>query len=322
MTKLLIQIPCYNEEQTLPVTLAALPREIAGIDRIETLVIDDGSTDGTVAVAREAGVHHIVHFVANRGLARAFMAGLDACLQHGADIVVNTDADNQYRADDLHRLIEPIVGGQADIVIGCRPIQHIDEFSPLKKRLQRWGSRVVRSLSGLDIPDATSGFRAFSREAALRLTVLTSFTYTIETLIAAGKNDIATSWVPVRVNPQMRRSRLFRGNFQYLCRAVPSMLRIYAMYEPLKVFALLGLSLMAFGGLPILRFLYLFSIGQGSGHLQSLVLGASLFLLGFQISVIGLLADLIAANRRLVEDVLFRVRRAEAAEAAPPGPPA
>lgn len=318
MTKLIIQIPAYNEEDSLPATLAALPKSLPGVDRIETLIIDDGSTDGTAAAARRHGVDHLVHFTANRGLAQAFMAGLDACLEHGADLVVNTDADNQYCAEDIAALIEPILRGQADFVVGCRPIEGIREFSWIKKRLQRAGSRVVRSLSGLDIPDATSGFRALNRDAALRLTVLSNFTYTIETLIAAGKKNIATGWVPVRVNRQVRPSRLFRSTTHYLRRAVPGMLRIYAMYEPLKVFASIGALFVMAGGLPILRFLYFFAVGQGAGHVQSVVLGAVLCLLGFQIAVLGLVADLIAANRRLVEDALYRLRRGEAASGAPP----
>ena len=318
MTKLIIQIPCYNEEAQLPLALAALPTAIAGIDEIETLVIDDGSTDRTFEVARQAGVNHVIRFTANRGLAKAFMAGLDACLKRGADVIVNTDADNQYCAQDIPRLLEPILAAQADMVVGCRPIEDIRHFSWLKKRLQGWGSDVVKRLSGLDIPDATSGFRAITREAALQLTVISDFTYTIETLIEAGKKNIHTRWVPVRVNDQLRASRLFRGTREYLRRAVPGMLRIYAMYEPLKVFASIGFLVALVGVLPILRFLYMFATGEGSGHVQSLVLGAGLLLLGFQVMVIGLLADLIAANRRLVEDTLHRVRRSEAALRAAP----
>jgi glycosyltransferase involved in cell wall biosynthesis len=312
MTKLIIQIPCYNEAATLPVTLAALPTSLAGVDAIETLIVDDGSTDRTVEAAQQAGADHIVRFTANRGLAKAFMAGLDACLARGADIIVNTDADNQYSATDIPKLIAPILAGQADMVVGCRPIENMAEFSWLKKRLQRWGSRFVRSLSGLDIPDATSGFRAISREAALQLTVISDFTYTIETLIEAGKKSIPTTWVPVSVNRQMRPSRLFKGTRHYLRRAGPAMLRIYAMYEPLKVFAGIGTLLMLMGSLPIARFLYLFFTGHGSGHVQSLVLGGVVLLVGFQVAIIGLLSDLIAANRRLVEDTLYRVRRREA----------
>jgi hypothetical protein len=245
-------------------------------------------------------------------LAKAFMAGLDACVQRGADIIVNTDADNQYCAADIAKLVAPILAGEADMVVGCRPIESIEHFSWLKKRLQRWGSRTVRRLSGIDIPDATSGFRAFNREAALRFNVISDFTYTLETLIQAGKKDIATRWVPVRVNDKLRESRLFTSVWQYLRRQIPGMLRIYATYEPLKVFSAMGTAVSLGGLLPIMRFLYLYVIGLGGGHVQSLILGALLLMVGFQIFVIGLLADLIGANRRLIEDSLYRVRRHEA----------
>jgi glycosyltransferase involved in cell wall biosynthesis len=310
--RLFIQIPCFDEGRTLPVTLADLPTALPGIGSIETLVIDDGSSDRTGEIARARGVDHVVHFTAHRGLAKAFMAGIDACVQRGADIIVNTDGDNQYCATDIATLVAPIIAGEADMVVGCRPIEGIEHFSWIKKQLQRWGSRTVRRLSGIDIPDATSGFRAFNREAALRFNVISDFTYTLETLIQAGKKDIATRWVPIRVNAKLRESRLFTSLWQYLRRSVPGMLRIYATYEPLKVFSALG-TLISIGGLlPIVRFLYLYAIGQGGGHVQSLVLGAMLLLVGFQVFVIGLLADLIAANRRLIEDSLYRVRRHEA----------
>ena len=312
LPRLIIQIPCLDEGRTLPVTLADLPQEIPGVGSVETLIIDDGSSDRTLEVARARGVDHVVHFTAHRGLAKAFMAGLDACLQRGADIIVNTDGDNQYCGADIAKLVAPLIAGEADMVVGCRPIEDIVHFSWLKKRLQRWGSRTVRRLSGIDIPDATSGFRALTREAALRLNVISDFTYTIETLIQAGKKDIATRWVPVRVNAKLRESRLFTSMWQYLRRAVPGMLRIYATYEPLKVFVSIGAAVLAAGMLPILRFLYFFAVGQGGGHVQSLVLGSALFLLGFQITVLGLLADLTAANRRLTEDVLYRQRRRDA----------
>ncbi len=307
--KLLIQIPCHNEERTLPVTLADLPKQITGVDAIEILVIDDGSTDHTLDVARQLGVDHVVSFAARRGLAKAFMAGLDACLECGADIIVNTDGDNQYCGADVEKLVQPILAGHADMVVGCRPIEDIGHFSWVKKRLQHWGSRTVRGLSGLDVPDATSGFRAFSREAALRLNIISDFTYTIETLVQAGKKNIATMWVPVRVNDPLRESRLFTGIPQYLRRMIPGMLRIYATYEPLKVFSLIGVALAGVGMVPILRFLYFYAIGDGRGHVQSLVVGAATLLVGFQVLVIALLADLIAANRRLVEDALYRMRR-------------
>jgi glycosyltransferase involved in cell wall biosynthesis len=308
MNKLIIQIPCFNEAATLPVTLGDLPRTIPGIDEIETLIIDDGSADCTVDVARELGVKHIVRFTGNRGLAKAFMAGLDAGLQRGADIIVNTDGDNQYCGADIAALVAPIIAGQADMVVGCRPINDIPHFSWTKRRLQRWGSRMVRRLSGIDVPDATSGFRAFSREAALRLNVISDFTYTVETLIQAGKKNIATTWVPVGVNAPLRESRLFKSMGNYLRRAVPGMLRIYAMYEPLKVFFNIGSFILLVAAVPILRFLYFYLTSGGTGHVQSLVLGSALVLVGFQVIVIGLLADLIAANRRLVEDALYSIR--------------
>jgi glycosyltransferase involved in cell wall biosynthesis len=309
--KVIIQIPCYNEQATLAVTLAALPRKIAGADIIEVLVIDDGSTDQTVKVARDLGVDHLVRITGNRGLANAFMAGLDASLEQGADIIINTDGDNQYCGADIPKLVEPILLGQADMVVGCRSIEDINHFSSMKKRLQRWGSHTVERLSGLKIPDATSGFRAFSREAALRLNVISHFTYTIETLIQAGKKGIATCWVPVRVNGQLRESRLFRSTQQYLWRAVPDMLRIYATYEPLKVFVGIGAFLTFVGLIPLVRFLYLYLIGQGGGHVQSLVFGGVLVLVGFETMIIGLLGDLISANRYLVESTLYRLRRSE-----------
>jgi glycosyltransferase involved in cell wall biosynthesis len=310
--RLIIQIPCFDEGRTLPITLAELPTEIAGVGAIEVLIVDDGSSDQTVDIARARGVDHVVQFTAHRGLAKAFMAGLDACVQRGADIIVNTDGDNQYCAADIAKLVAPIIAGEADMVVGCRPIESIEHFSWIKKRLQRWGSHTVRRLSGIDIPDATSGFRAFNREAALRFNVISDFTYTLETLIQAGKKDIATRWVPVRVNDKLRESRLFSSVWQYLRRQIPGMLRIYATYEPLKVFSALGTAVSVGGLLPIVRFLYLYAIGQGGGHVQSLVLGALLLMVGLQIFVIGLLADLIGANRRLIEDSLYRVRRREA----------
>lgn len=317
--RLFIQIPCLDEGRTLPVTLAELPTEIPGIGTIEVLIVDDGSSDHTVEIARARGVNHVVHFTAHRGLAKAFMAGLDACVQRGADIIVNTDGDNQYCAADIAKLVAPILAGEADMVVGCRPIDGIAHFSWIKKRLQRWGSRTVHRLSGIDIPDATSGFRAFNREAALRFNVISDFTYTLETLIQAGKKDIATRWVPVRVNDKLRESRLFTSVWQYLRRQIPGMLRIYATYEPLKVFSALGTAVSMTGMVPIVRFLYLYALGQGGGHVQSLVLGALLLILGFQIFVIGLLADLIGANRRLIEDSLYRVRRYEAERHHPAG---
>lgn len=307
--RLIIQIPCYNEETTLPQTLADLPAQIDGVDQIEVLVIDDGSTDRTVEVAREHGVSHFVRFTQNKGLAKGFMAGLDACLQLGADIIINTDADNQYQGQDIPKLVQPILEGRADMVVGARPIEHIAHFSPIKKLLQRLGSAVVQQVSGTDVPDVTSGFRAFSREAALRLNVISDFTYTLETIIQAGKKNIAVTSVEIGTNEKLRESRLFSSIGQYLRKSIPTILRIYAAYEPLKVFFSMGLILFAAGFLIGLRFLYFYFSGDGGGHLQSLILCATLLLLGFEVMIIGLLADLIGANRRLLEDLLYRVRK-------------
>jgi glycosyltransferase involved in cell wall biosynthesis len=310
--KLVIQIPCFNEEATLPETLAALPQHIQGIETIETLVIDDGSSDATAAVAQSLGVNHIVRLNTHRGLAAAYMAGLQACLARGADIIVNTDGDNQYCAADIEKLVAPILAGEAELVIGCRPIEEVPHFSNLKKRLQRLGSLMVRQLSGVDVPDATSGFRAHSAEAALKLNVISKFTYTLESLIQAGKKGLATRCVPIRVNARPQRaSRLFGSTFEYLRRSAVDMLRIYASYEPLRVFSIIGAAIAFIGSLPIIRFLYLYSIGQGSGHVQSLIVGTVLIVIGFQILVIALLADLIGANRRVVEELLYRSRRGD-----------
>ena len=308
--KLMIQIPCYNEADTLPETLAALPRRLPGIDEIEILVIDDGSTDGTAQIARKHGVDHLVRFSRNRGLARAFMAGIDLALRRGADIIVNTDADNQYRADDIGKLIAPIVAGEAEIVIGDRGIGTLPYFSPLKRLLQRLGSWVVRQVSHTDVPDTTSGFRAYHREAAIRLNVVSDFTYTLETLIQAGRSGIAVAHVPVRTNPPTRPSRLFRSISSYIVRSIGTIIRIYAMYDPLKVFGTLGLVVMGGGGILFLRFLcFYFTLDRPTGHTQSLILGAVFVIVGFQIAVIGLIADIISANRKLIEEILVRERR-------------
>ncbi len=309
--KLIIQIPCLNEEETLPVTLADLPKSIPGVDVIETLVIDDGSTDRTVEVAREHGVNHIVRLTNRKGLAEAFMTGIDACLKLGADIIVNTDGDNQYQGKYIPDLIRPILEGRADVVIGDRQVEKISHFSPLKKKLQKLGSWVVRQVSGTDIPDATSGFRAYSREAALRLNVISRFTYTVETIIQAGKNNIAIEHVPVETNEKLRESRLFRSIPAYLKRSIGTIFRIYTMYEPLKVFSYVGGVVFSMGMLLSLRFLYFYFTGNGGGHIQSLILSAVLMLLGFQIIVMGFVADLIAGHRRLTEDTLYRVKKLE-----------
>jgi len=309
--KLIVQIPCYNEEETLPATLADIPREVPGFGEVEILVIDDGSTDRTAEVAREHGVHHVVRHVGNKGLAAAFRAGLDASLRLGADIIVNTDGDNQYFGGDIPRLVEPILRGTADMVIGCRDIDSVPDFSRAKKLLQKLGSWVVRRISGTRVADTTSGFRAYSREAALRINVVSRFSYTLETIIQAGKTGIAISCVPVRTNRKLRDSRLFKSNWSYIKRSVLTILRIYAMYRPLKVFARLGGVIFLAGALIGVRFLIYYAMGHGGGKIQSLILAAVLMIIGFQTLLIGLLSDLVASNRSLVEESLFRTRRLE-----------
>jgi glycosyltransferase involved in cell wall biosynthesis len=307
--KLMIQIPCYNESETLEIALNDLPREIPGIDEIEYLIINDGSKDNTVEVARKWGVHHIVHFKRNKGLAYGFRAGIDACLRNGADIIVNTDADNQYAAADIEKLVRPILEGKTDIVIGERPIDQTAHFSPLKKKLQHFGSWVVRKASNSDIPDAPSGFRAFSREAAMELNVTNEYTYTLETIVQAGRNKIAQTSVPVRTNAELRPSRLFNSMMGYVKKSMVTILRAYLMYKPLKTFSIMALVFFLLGlGIDI-RYLVYFFIGKGSGHVQSLLLGSTLLMIGFMTFVIGLLADLIARNRKLLEDVQRHVRK-------------
>ncbi len=310
--KLVIQIPCLNEEATLPETIAELPTELPGIDTIELLIIDDGSSDRTRAVARECGVQHIVGFPQNRGLARAFMAGLDAALQVGADVIVNTDADNQYRGADIAQLVAPIVDGSADVVVGDRQVQSIAHFSATKKQLQRLGSWVVRQASHTAVVDATSGFRAFSREAAERLVVTSDFSYTLETLIQAGHARLAVRSVPVQTNAPTRESRLFRGIPQYLRESALTIVRIYALYKPMRTFFTAAALLLAGGLALMLRFLYYYIRGGGSaGHVQSLILAAILVILAATTAVSGMLADLIGANRAILEDIVRRLRRLE-----------
>ena len=311
MSKLIIQIPCLNEAATLPATLADLPRTVPGIDRVEVLIVDDGSTDGTSAVARAHGVDHIVRFTRRKGLAAAFTAGIDACLRHGADYIVNTDGDNQYSGRDIPLLLGPLLTGSADIVIGDRKIQDVEHMSPGKKRLQRIGSWVVRQVSGTKVPDTTSGFRAYSREAALRLSIVSEFSYTLESIILAGKKRIAVAHVPVATNPRLRESRLFGSTWTYLKASAATIVRIYAMYEPLKVFSFIGLVIFTAGFLISIRFLYYYVTGAGLGHLQSLILSAVLLIVGFQVGLIGLVADVISGNRKLIEDVLYRVKKLE-----------
>jgi len=310
-TKLIIQIPCFNEENTLPETIGDFPDKIDGIDIIETLIIDDGSTDRTIEVAKELGVNHIIRNTNNRGLARSFRKGLDACLALGADIIVNTDGDNQYAGWDIPKLVRPIIDGKAEIVIGDRQTHKIKHFSTFKKFLQKLGSRVVRQLSGTDIPDVVSGFRAISRDAALKLNIISPYSYTIEMVIQAGKKSMAITHVPISINPKTRESRLFKSIPSFVGRQLSSMIRMYAMYEPLRVFFYLGLIISFFGVLPIIRFLYFYFTGSGAGHLQSLVLGGVLLIIGFVTFMIGLVADLISFNRQLTEITLEKIRKIE-----------
>lgn len=312
MTKLIIQIPCYNEERTLGITLSALPRQLPGIDRVEWLIINDGSRDRTVEVAKEFGVDHIVNFATNQGLARGFMAGLEACLKAGADIIVNTDADNQYCAEDIPKLIQPILQGRAEMVIGARPIWETKHFSVIKKLLQNFGSSMVRLASKTDIPDAPSGFRAFSRNAAMQLNVFNSYTYTLETIIQAGQKGIPVTSVPIRTNPNLRRSRLVRSIPSYVFRSAMTILRIFMLYRPLKFFTVLGSIPLTLGTLIGIRWLLLFLLVDPTrSRAPSLILAAILILIGFQLWMFGLIADLMAANRRLLEENRLRLRRME-----------
>lgn len=309
--KLIVQIPCLNEEHTLPETVADIPRDIPGVDKVEVLIIDDGSTDRTVEVAREAGVDHIVRHRNTKGLAPAFRTGIDACLRRGADIIVNTDGDNQYCGLDIPALIQPILRGEADIVVGDRQTQSVPHFSAFKKLLQKYGSAVVRRVSRTTVPDAVSGFRAISREAALQLNIVSPFSYTIEMLIQAGRKKMAVAAVPIRTNAKTRDSRLFKNIPQFVERSLTTMIRMYSMYRPLKFFVAIGALITFFGMLPIIRFLYFYAIGQGGGHIQSLVLAGALLVIGLMTFLIGLVADLIGFNRQLMEMTLEKVRRIE-----------
>lgn len=306
--KLVIQIPCLNEEKSLPVTLKELPKHIDGIDEIEVLIIDDGSTDNTVKIAKEFGVNEIVSFNANKGLAKAFTAGINKALDMGADIIVNTDADNQYKAEYIEKLIKPILDKNADIVIGTRPVQKIEHFSKLKKFLQKLGSSVMRFVSSTTVQDAPSGFRAFSKNAALQLNVFDKYTYTLETIMQARAKGLVIECVEVDVNPEMRQSRLFKSMFQYIRRSVFTMLRMFIIYRPFRFFIVFAVMFFLTGLFLGLRYLYFFSIGDGSGHIQSLILAAVLLIFGVQVSIIAVLSELLSINRKLLEDIQFRVK--------------
>jgi glycosyltransferase involved in cell wall biosynthesis len=307
--KLIIQIPCYNEAETLPGTIKALPKKLDGISTIEVLVIDDGSTDGTAEIARKLGVTHVVELSSHQGLAKTFAMGLKYAVREKADVIVNTDADNQYSADSISTLIQPILSGKSDLVVGCRPIESISHFSKIKKILQRSGSRMVQLLTGLEIPDVTSGFRAYSYLAARKLKIFSDFTYTIESLIQTGHSGLRIVSVPVDVNPPTRESRLFVSNWYYIRRQVATILRIWALYNPMKLFSRSGFTFLGLGGLLVIRFIYFYlaSWPEPSGKVQSLIIAAVLLLTGFFLVLIGVIADLIAVNRRLTEEMMEQI---------------
>jgi glycosyltransferase involved in cell wall biosynthesis len=305
--KLIIQIPCFNEAKTLGVAIKALPRKVDGFETVEWLIIDDGSSDETVKVAIESGVDHIVHHERNKGLAVGFMTGLNACLSLGADVIVNTDADDQYNANDIPLLVRPILSGKAEIVVGARPISTINHFSPVKKLLQKFGSWVVRWASNTDIPDAPSGFRAMSRSVAQRLVVFNDYTYTLETIIQAGQKNIAITSVPIRVNDDLRPSRLVKSIPSYIKRSISTIIRIFVIYRPFRFFSAIGLTLFGSGFLLGIRFLYFYVNGSGQGKIQSLILASVLLTMGFQTFLVAFVADLLSANRKLMEEVRYRL---------------
>lgn len=312
--KLIVQIPCYNEAETLPAVLESIPRQMPGVDEVRVLIIDDGCSDHTVEVARQHGADYIVRHASNRGLARAFRTGLDACLRLGADVIVNTDGDNQYPQADIPRLIVPVLNGEAHIAIGDRQTWSVATFSPLKKLLQAWGSHVVRAVSNTSVADAPSGFRAYSREAALRLVSLTTYSYTVESIIQAGKLGLSVTDVPIKTNLPTRPSRLKKGEWDFVKKQGATILRLYALYEPLRTFFYISLPFGLFGLFSILRFLYFHFFTEHSGiarHIQSLTLGGTLLMVGVLLFILGVLADLISANRRLTEEALYRLRKME-----------
>jgi len=319
--KLIIQIPCLNEAETLAIALADLPKSIPGIDAIEVLIIDDGSRDDTVGVARKNGVQHVVGFSSNQGLARAFMLGIESCLERGADIIVNTDADNQYCGEDIAKLVRPILEGRADFVIGTRPIVNIEHFSPIKKLLQRLGSSVVRMVSGTDVADAPSGFRAITRDVALRLNVFSRYTYTLETIIQAGQKNMKVVSVPIRVNGDLRPSRLVRSIPSYIKRSIVTMFRIFIVYQPLRFFLTVSVFPLLAGAVIAGRFVVYYLHGSGNGHVQSLILAAVLLILGFLTFLLAILADLLSVNRRLLEELQLRERKRALVARSPVEPP-
>lgn len=309
--KLVIQIPCLNEEESLPITLSALPKHIDGIDEIKVLIVNDGSTDRTIEVAKKHGISDFVNFTHNKGLAKAFSAGLNKALEMGADLIVNTDADNQYNASDIEKLVRPIIDGNADIVIGSRPVNKISHFSIIKKLLQNFGSFVMRCVSSTSVKDAPSGFRAFSRNAAIQMNIFDNYTYTLETIIQAKAKGLVIENVEIDVNPELRRSRLFSNIFVYIRRSIFTMLRMFIVYRPFRFFITVGILFLLAGLIPGVRFVWYFLTGDGQGHIQSLILAAILLLSGVQVSLIAVLSELIAINRKLLEDIQSRVKSAD-----------